>query len=382
MKIICRYSGVEYEIFTHWRDPKSNQIKLANSFNHLTIAGEHPIFSISIPELLAEVGTSWAARKLTKKDARALFCCLLLRTELVEFRSTPAPTDATIAANMHGLARVLTWKSAIGHTLLHLPRYALTHHNRNLAFISQWIENWNSSYDGWKNNRERSLLISEAESRVHLLRKLIHSATKTTENYAGTLASWAFDASGLPNKSEGDKIIRERWMKLFRLRGLAVFQANTAHIEDMLEWFEENLEHGTVEAAKVLEHIRKILNYNTRGLEAALGFIDGSTYQIVRDNVEIHNRKAIAASAPAEEPTEAMVGNIYPTKVAMLRARAAWRIAQLQTEDTGQQIAELEKKLTSQADALLEFEEESSDSVDQLTLEFKATMQKDIGEII
>lgn len=327
MRVICKYSATEFQL-PHFR----------GSY----IEGVHPLFSLSTSELLA-YAKDWAAEKLSVDECRVLFLALLAsgttevteydsrnrkvtsKVPLVDFRVPAIPSHSIVQKNMERLMRTMLWVSSINTALLKLPRVAITQDVRKLEQVGSWIQAWEDEREYFYKSHKSKALASKLSSLEEQLIKLIRSSHRTTESYAGTMAKWALDASGFPDKTPLDLETRELYTKLFKLKGFEVFTADKDHIFDLLTWMEANLSHGSIMANATLNHLRKIAYNNEHGLNKSLGLINGNTFELLEDPVGEHNLSIIASKAPEVFPEP----HLYPTKVAYLRARAAWNTAEL-----------------------------------------------------
>lgn len=380
MKVICSLSGTEFEINTYHHDPVQNKRIYHNHFKSLNITDRHPIFTCSTEKLL-EFASTWAARKLSKIESRLLFLALLNSTGLVVFRTIAIPSDKTVQNNMELLLKTVTWQSAISPALMKLPKFIISHDTRHLTFITNWLNTWNEHRAAWQKGTNLRTLSDKLEARERILERLIKSSSKNTTEYAGRLASWAFDASGLPNKTDVDKSLREHWLEIFKTKGFDIYNIKTADLEDMIDWFERNLIdfQGSIQAAEVLKHVRMLLNKNVRGLSSELGEFSETTFEIISDDIEEHNKRVIAANAPAAEPFE----HQFKSRVEYLRAKSAWTLASSAKAAQANQIKRLEDTLQKRQLEMPVTEEKEADlqaEVDALQLEFKSILSENSGE--
>lgn len=378
MRVICRYTGVELSISSVITSKDGNKSSHNKHFPKTVMKGEHPFFLLEAAELLDFIPL-WAKREMDAQETRILFLALLNSTGLVDFKSTAYPSQKLIEQNMEALIKVIHWRSNINQALLNLPIFVISTKSgtHRLENISVWIERWNETRKDWYNRFESSKLAERLEHREEILDRLIRSPNKPISSYAARLADWAFTASGLPDISAADKETRERWLTIFRLKGWEIFQADSDDIYDLLTYMEANLEvhQGKIQAYAVLDHLRAIRDKNEHGLEAELGLIDGKTFEIIYDDIEIANRQAQAKNAPLVEPISSMIGTIYPTKVAYLNARAAWIAAEAEKErlenaakKRKEEIATQDLAIRSEDEALIEAEEDEEEVISSLKI--------------
>lgn len=309
MKVFCQYSGAEYDV---------------TGFGGTRLTYVHPIFSADPQWLLSRMG-HWAAQKFTEQESKLLFLGLLHSTDLVEFRCTAHPDNNVVQLNMEPLARMVAWMTGISRVQLVLPKFVIQPDNRKLVNVRYWIENWYEARKEYEDGYSKYLLDKKLESKEEALVRLINNSQKTTEDFAGLLCTWALQASSAP------KGIYDYWRELFTLKGLKIYAARTADLQELVDHMEEALEHGSIFAAATMKHVRTLLKKNQAGLNYGLGITDedlaeitGSPFTIVEGSIEEHNIAVIAAGAPTEQPQPHM----FQSRVAYLRQKAAWELAQ------------------------------------------------------
>jgi len=329
MQVYCKFSGVSF---------------LAQHFtNKMNIEAVHPIFYAEQRQLLNRA-RDWAAKRLNDTESKLLFLALLNSTKLVDFHATAKPEPRIVNLNMPTLLAFISWHSDIRSPQLQLPRFVISHDNSSMNNCHILMKAWMECKEEWNSNYASATLRKKLEKKEAGLERFIRSGLKSTEDYAGRLASWALVAANAPTS------LHEYWTQLFKLKGIEVFNARTVDLEELVEHMEENLEVGNIFSFSVLKHVRYLLMRNRAGLGFHLGMGEEETekldyealaanpFTIVEEPIETYNRELIASKAPAKEPVE----RDYPNKVAYLRAKAAFIIAQKQYE-------ELEKKAKKEA---------------------------------
>lgn len=343
MRVICKYSATEFKL---------------PDFRGSLIEGIHPLFSLTTAGLLT-YAKDWAADKLSETESRVLFLALLASgtTEtdeydfrgvkkktvvpLIVFRTSAIPSHEIVQANMERLMTAMVWIDNISSALLKLPRFAIDHDNRDLKTIPNWLKCWEEERKAFYDNHKSRAMAEKLSSLEEQLMKLIRSEHRKTESYAGTLAKWALDASGFPDKTKLDKETRALWTKVFKLKGFDIFTADKDTIEDVLNWMTLNLTHGSTMAHETMKHLHKVHHANLYGLNKSLGLTGGKTFELLEDPIAEHNMAIIASKAPEIFPELAD----YPTRVAYLRARAAWNMAETMKAKVVEDAAEQKKKL-------------------------------------
>lgn len=309
MNVFCQYSGDEFKL---------------EGFGSTRLTYVHPIFAADTSWLLSRMG-AWSAQKFTEQESKLLFLAMLHSTELIEFRCAAHPSNQVVQLNMEPLARILAWMDGISRKELVLPKFVIQHDNRRLENVRYWIETWFNARKDYEDGYNKYLNQRKLADKEAALERLIRNSQRTTDDYAGLLATWALQASDAP------KGLHDYWRELFLLKGLKLYSAKTADLIELVEHMEENLEHGSIFAAATMKHVRTLLKKNQAGLNFGLGIddedfeeINNSPFKIVEGSIEEHNMQVIANSAPLEEP----VASKFESRVAYLKAKAAWELAQ------------------------------------------------------
>jgi len=333
VKITCQYSGITYDV---------------TGFGSTSLTYIHPIFTAETKWLLSRMGT-WAAQKYTEEESKLLFLALLHSTELVEFRHAAYPENNTVQLNIEPLARFIGWSSGLSRAAIVLPKFVIQHDNRKLENIRYWIRTWQDARKAFEDGYVKYERDKKLHDKEVALERLIRNSAKQVQDYAGLLATWAMQAGTAP------KALHDYWRSLFCLKGISIYNAKQIDLEELLEHMEEHLEHGSIYSHATLTHLRTLVKKNKAGLNYGLGITDeefnvleASPFRIVEGSVEEHNMEVIIASAPNEEPQ----ANNYPSRVAYLRAKAAWGLAQRAAQYAAiftQQVEEETKKEDTEA---------------------------------
>lgn len=355
MKIQCRYSG-EYFYTTDFRNLKA--------------VGEHPMMHLPVHTLVSRMGDFFRG-SMSEVECKVLFIAMLKATGQVDFKMNAQPEISTVYKYMESLANMLQWHEAIENRSIKLPMYSINNATKDLENINHWIGAWNDIKESWKLGYAQSIsakrALDELVRREEVLSRLIKSYTKKSTDYAWLLARWALLASKAP------KELHELWTKLFKLKGIEVYNGEyTNDLSELVEHMENNLHHGTIYAHEVLKHIRHLYHLNQSG-DFGLGIPSGTDldhtlqnpYTFVEEDVEKHNRALAVASAPDSEPKPEQYGN----KIEYIRAKAAYRLAMSKNntdkafEQQQQEAAKLDDLLATDANeqAALPFTDDEDD---------------------
>ena len=347
MKVTCQFSGVEYEV---------------PNFPNMRLTSVHPIFHANIKQLLSRVG-EWHAGKMTPNESRLLFLALLHSTELVEFRTTALPSPAVVAKNMEHLIKFIGWSSGLSFPARVLPRFAITPETSDMENVNHWLGAWEAARADFQAGYIPTSQLSKMRNREAALERLIKNSQKKVDDYSSMLGAWAMEAANVPAP------LREYWMELFTLKGVAVHGAKRVDLEELVEHMLDNLDHGSIYSSKALKHVKELLERNVKGVNYALGMDD---IVFVEDSIEAHNKRLIAAKAPAELP----VLGAYPTKLAYLRAKAAWDVAQTLKQDQDEYNATQKDAATSPEDIFSSKEEADEAEEEDMMEDVLSRMQR------
>lgn len=336
----CKLSGVSFSI---------------EGFGKTEIITTHPIFDLPLDRLVQRAGY-WASGRMGDNEERLFFLALLANTELVHFRVTATPPPSIVKQNTQALLSFINWYRASGTATIPLPEFVIDNSNRHLGHIATWLRVWNDAKQEWLTGYTHKKLKMKLSLQEAALDKLIHSNLKTTEDYAGRLATWAMEAANVPVP------LKEFWTKIFRLKGYEIYGADwfsSADIDECLEHMEANLDayNSSLHTNTVLSHLRKIKELNNAGFAHWLGmshdnsmetvdqiaavpsaYAVAGTYKIIGanspeddSNLIQDNTKAamVATYAPKDSNGEFIAPNKkdYATVVAYMRAKAAYNLS-------------------------------------------------------
>lgn len=321
MKVSCRYSGIEFR---------------AEHFN-MQVLGEHPLFLLETNRLLSlyrvwlnQINDKQEAIKLGETETKLLFVALLKSTELVKFQIPARPTFITATRHMPKLAEFVAFRQTIPNVEVAFPHIAITPDTDDCIAAGTWLDRWESCKQDWMDDYRQSYLNVKLQHLEDLLMRFIKSPEGNQARKVSRLCEWALVASDTPKEKW------EYWTTLFKLRGLEIFQANTSHLEYLLEYMEDNLPHGSNFSFETLRHIREIYARNSKGLLFNLGggedgedndldpfFTSDNPFKFIEDDVESINKRIAAQGAPLKEPSKID----YPNLVEYLQAKAKWLLA-------------------------------------------------------
>ncbi len=333
MKLYCQYSGIPFSL-PHLQSSKAPVLTV------------HPVFHMERKQLFS-IYSDWQEGLLeSETDRRLLFLAMLNATGLIDWRATANPTDSNVQAHMSNMYYTCKWVTAVTLPGMKLPQFAITQDTRRLDNISHWLNVWEHIREDFDAGYRTTADLDKQKQREEMLEKLIKT-DGAISRFSGLLAQWAFEAANVPDN------IRIYWRQILTAKGVNIFSVPRADIDELVEHFETALaEHGSIYSYTLLRYVRDLqrqivtgLGFNITNSLDLVDVISRSEYTIIdgADAVtatERINIQKLINSAPSQEPREFE----YPNKVAYMRAKISWNMAQRAEKS----IAEAEDKLTAQ----------------------------------
>lgn len=326
-RITCKYSGVIFNC---------EHMPLGLSSNEYY----HPLFSVPKKKLLV-LSKEWAANKLSPTESYLLYLSLLHSTGLIVWKTQARFTDKTIGIisnNMESLLHIIGKIDVISHPAFSLPQISITYDTGSLENSFYWIQAWIHGYNEFMSDQisasKREELKERVDRRTASLEKLIKTAFTTPQALANNLALWATDAGDFPDtetvphpRTKTQVTIAEYWQEIIRAcaREEQIWHYPKIDIQELIEHCEDNIPHGSIQAAALMKMLRLGLRKHTD--YTGFGDVDlaGRTFTPFRlmradDTVEDANVIAAIAAAPTTEPKRHM----YPSSLAFIRAKCNW----------------------------------------------------------
>jgi hypothetical protein len=334
MKFICSKSGLECEV-THFPGYLHSQ------------EYSHPIFTLPQKKLLSIAETKWLDLEstLSQKDTYLLYLALFNSTDLLYFHTNAVfttHTPAIVAKNMAGLIRIVEKINHLSEVqvteLLNLPSFVVSRETHDLACTSDWIAIWNENYADYLKGYKTQLALEKITAKESALERMLKDRTKEPSAYANLMADWAALAgefhihAAYTVLDQNDKpiMMSEYWKRIIRAcaKGDAIFNIPFVDLNDLIEHCEE-----TIVGEGIFSHALFSLLRNAKERKESylgLGDIDISSsttaFRILDASASIEdaNKLALIDSAPTEEP----IASKYPSKIAFLRAKLNYSLAQ------------------------------------------------------
>ncbi len=329
--ILCTYSGLNLRI---------DHFPLYASANESC----HPIFEFESHKLIPFYESHYLENRLSKEETYLLYLALFKSTGFVDFRNAAILSDASysvIINTIHDLVQMTQRIQILGEercrSTLDLPRFIVSYETRDLSCASDWLRIWNDNYADYQQGYRTTTAIAKISRLESSLERNIKNKLKDISSYAGMLANWAEAAANFPryeaaNEKDLSEPLNEYWKRLIRWCATEEYTYTLISkpvcydIEDLIEFCEDNLEHGNIQAYTLMALLRSV--QSKKFAVSSLGTIDidsTHTYKILRpeDGVEEANMLELILNAPKSEPKEFQ----YPNKLAYIKAKARWNQA-------------------------------------------------------
>ena len=329
--ILCAISGIEYRC-------QFMPMYLTSRESH------HPIFDIPTSRLL-QLTPKWLAGELNHTENYLLYLALFNSTGLMDFRvpaTVSADTASIIAQNMDRLADIVERIHSSGSekvtNILRLPSFVITPDTKDLTNSPDWITIWNNCYQDYAENYKSSTLLDRIERKETVLERWIKDNSKEVSQYANRLADWAADAGKFDqeanyevlNEHNKPELMSSYWKRIIVAcaKTEAIWEIPDVDLQDLTEHCEEFIYHGSIYAHTLMSLLRAGIARKKNFLD--LGDIDiganGISFRILDADasVEDANKLSLIDSAPVNKPIESQ----YPNKLAFLKAKLNWQMAQ------------------------------------------------------
>lgn len=329
-RILCSLSGIEYNC-------DHIPMYLTSRESH------HPIFDIPTRKLL-DLCPRWIQGELSDTENYLLYLALFNSTGLMDFRVPATRTGDTasiVAQNMAPLAaiveKIYTSGSIKVSEILHLPSFVITPDTKDLSSTSDWITIWNNCYKDYEDHYATSTALEKLTRQETILERYIRDHNKDISQYANRLANWAADAGKfydenymILNEHNAPELLSSYWKRIIVscARTESIWSIPDADLSELIQHCEETIYHGSIYAHTLMSLLRAGAERKKNFLD--IGDIDigqhGTSFRILDadTSVEDANKLALIDSAPLEAPIE----RNYPNKLAFIKAKLNYQMAQ------------------------------------------------------
>lgn len=347
-RVLCKYSGIEY------------------TCEHLPIRlysreVSHPIFSLS-PKKLYGIYSKYLTAELTDTESYLLYLAFLHDTELLDFR-VPAVfhshTPSIIANNISQLVTIFGRIQEIRHPAFACAKVAVTAENKDLANSGMWISIWHQNYKDFCDGYRKQEQLATLRKREQWLESRIKDSNRDIGSYAKNLAKWAADAASFSELlgaqitsplSRKQCTIGEYYQEIIIActKSERIFDIPKADIEELIEHLETYMSGGSIYSHALYQLLKNGLKRNRNLLGFADIDISDNSYRILSasETVEDANKMAIIDNAPKEMPRPEM----YPSRIAYIRAKLAYQMALAYNKDKPQVVTLTELAHTTAQD--------------------------------
>ena len=290
----------------------------------------HPVFTLP-QKTLYRLYYQHTRNQLSPIDSYLLFCAFLHQTGQIDWQApaTCNPSDARtkrlVQNNLAQLIAVYEKTSIIKHPSFKQPSFVVSYDNGSLEQVHNWILAWHENLVAFNVSRatyaqQRDLAKIEAD----LDQKL--QAGIPLEKLPAIISSWASQTAEFPTDKD------EAYQRVIRscFNSTKMFNTPLPLIKEVQEYCFANIEPGSI-------HFHTLCEILKEGASRHLDYLGGSTlalgYTLLDTSATGGTREGdlktvaelttIAGTAPLEQPIE----SDYPTKLAYLKARLAYRVA-------------------------------------------------------
>lgn len=326
MKILCAYSGVEFNV-EHFP---------ASLFSR---EASHPIFQLPQKRLISFLG-KWSTNELTPTDSYLLFLAVLRSSDLVDFRVPAirtARTDSIIAQNMEALIKTVFKLNTVINPSVHFPHFVISVETRNLDNVQYWIQNWREAYDDFVTGKGKDYDDRKLAHREAALERMIKSPYKPVSAIANPIAEWAAAAGNFPtfmtiNRFNEQKMLCSEYWKQIIIHAASedkIFSINRQDLEELLEHCETEISYGSIFSNALFKILRHALEKQKNFLGLGDMNLGRTSYMILNstDNVEDANLRVMIDSAPLEMPKREDFPNTPAGKFAFMKAKMQYEMA-------------------------------------------------------
>lgn len=284
----------------------------------------HPIFALPYKKLFG-LYSKHSKGQDTPQDSYLLFLAFLNATGQVTWKHpvsldpTASSTQLLIENNIHQLITVLEQTSVITIPSFKQPSFVINQNNCDLSTVHNWILAWKKNIRDFREGYKQAQIEQDILKVENKLTYLIKSGLPE-ERYADVVANWAALAGDFP-KDKADN-----WKYIIRsvFNESKMFSILAQDLKELRNHIIDNIEPGSI-------HFHTLYAMLDRGIQNQANFLGMSISACGYALVDLDTDKStqavevIRATAPADAPK----ATDYPSSAEFLKARLAFRIAQL-----------------------------------------------------
>lgn len=321
-RVTCAISGIRFE---------------CSYFEHLSIPHTegyiHPVFALSHKQLLP-IYSAHTRGELTSNDSYLLFTALLHSTGKIQWlypaslNPNEPETKQVIENNISQLVQIIAKTNAIRHPHFSQPSFNVTYENSDLAQIKNWIRAWQENIADFYYGKADDKAKNELQIVENRLSKLILSGD-SPKSFSHVIANWADKAGEFP-EDKAD-LYKSTIASCFSVNKM--FATPLALLKEIKDFCECNIDVGSI-------HFHTLSQVLNEGISRHVDYLGGTNTPLgytllsptdssigISKQAELKNMAelaTLAAKAPDSEPK----AEDYPTSLAFLKARLAYRVSQ------------------------------------------------------
>lgn len=321
-RVTCAISGIRFE---------------CSYFESLSIPHTegfiHPLFALSQKRLLP-IYSLHTRGELTSNDSYLLFTALLHSTGKINWLNPASlnPNDSEtkqlIENNIAQLVRVIAKTNAIRHPHFIQPEFNVTYDTSNLAQIKHWIRAWQDNISDFYYGKADDRAKNELQIVENRLSKLILSG-ESPKGFCHVIANWADKAGEFPEDKA--TLYKETISSCFSVNKM--FATPLVLLKEIKDFCECNIDVGSI-------HFHTLFQVLNEGISRHVDYLGGTNTPLgytllsptdsnigISKQAELKNMAELATLAARAPETEPKAGD-YPSSLAFLKARLAYRVGQ------------------------------------------------------
>ena len=317
--ITCAISGIKFTA------PYCTNLTIPHTAGYY-----HPIFAASHTQL-DKLYRQHVKQELTANDSYLLFLAIAHSTGLIDWQSpiTSDPTDPItirlISNKISKLISVIAKSASIKHPTFEQPTCRVNPTLCSIQRVADWIDVWQENITDFLAYRQDAAAY-ERLARVTNVLTLAIKSTQSLPNYTELVANWAAIAGDFP--AELKQQYKEVIVSCFD--STKMFNTPISLIKEVKDYCECNIEVGSIHFHELSKALNKAVSSHIDYLGMTYKLSD---YALLSDRDTATNSAStlktdselavITDHAPTSEPRECD----YPSKLAYLKAKMAYRVA-------------------------------------------------------
>lgn len=314
MKLFCTISGLESSL---------------SEFHNCQLSWQHPIFSLSAPQLLRIASQQWQRRRLSKQESRLLALALFNSTKLVTW-SEPASAlpahlimqESVIAQAMPLLVEIVEFSLSCpawpNSQLAEFPLVRIdSSNNTDLKILVTACELWQACIADYHAGYFAAKQERKQAEKLNFLAHLSAFSSRKPSRYIRALSHYVIDS--IPYNAFKDRQEREHMRYIIEYSGLVhtletrpIEPITRAEIEQLLDIITEHLSTDNLHVWKAFQALDKFLS---SGCYSSYGVSMISDSMTVEQEQEQESRKAAIMQELGARPSNFIAAMQYDAMV-------------------------------------------------------------------